>query len=87
MAESLPNITGWFHIVGNGLQQSFISVTDAHGCFRADHTTTLTDGHTVNTNENTAWNPYFSASRSSAAYQDNAKVRPNSVVTHFFIKF
>ena len=80
LAESLPNITGSFHVSGNKTASQVDKFT---GAFYSDYeATAVTNNYTSAANGTSSYQAQLTtldASRSSAAYQDGAKVRPDSV--------
>lgn len=86
MSATLPNIFGRFTV---GWYTKYISVVNHYGAFYPEtitafelHANTL--GGVDSTNP---MNTYFNANRCSSSYQNNAEVRPNSVMTAYYIKY
>lgn len=67
----------------------FLSVVNHSGAFYSQ-SITANEMNATKISSGTSTNPMltiFSASRCSDIYQDNAEVRPNSIVTAYYIKY
>lgn len=80
VSESLPNITGNI----SGIRNLYNTGTTVSGAFsKTSHQNDITGNNLAQT----AYDLSFNASRSSSAYQDKAKVRPDSFYVAYYIKY
>lgn len=82
IAESLPNITGKVYGVSEELIMNGSKAEGAFEVFSSDEAATFLEN-----NPGLCGGFNLDASRSSSAYQDGAKVRPDSLTCCYIIKY
>ncbi len=83
LKESLPNITGEIHCGTRDIGGGF---TVANGAFQKSE---INDNYAVTSKgtkvDDSSWAVTFDGSRSSSAYQDNAKVNPDHIILRAYV--